>query len=103
MFERFYIVPSCLFALPMSASASPTRVENCRLKLLHIAATLQLEHPGSTEADAALSGLVNFTPASPTVSPLQRALRESLQGLVLGRSTALRTAVDAVYGWTLGT
>lgn len=83
------------------SGANQTRVESYRLKLLHIAATLHLEHPASTEAGAALSGLATFIPASPTVSPLQKSLRESLQAVVNERTKALHTAVDTVYGWTL--
>ncbi|XP_038832966.1 FAST kinase domain-containing protein 4-like [Salvelinus namaycush] len=85
------------------SEGSLSRVENYRLKLLHIIATLQLEHPESlsstlpTEAMLLPSTLGRDSP----LSPLQTGLKGALDNLVGGKAEALRTGVNTVYGWTI--
>lgn len=79
-------------------------MENYRLKLLHIIATLKLEHPESlsstlpTEAMLLPSTLGRDSP----LSPLQTGLKGALDNLVGGKAEALRTGVNTIYGWTIG-
>lgn len=85
----------------LSVEGSPARVENYRLKLLHIASTLQLEHQGHPNAGTS-AGALPVQEGSSTLSPLQSSLREVLQHLVGDRTEALRTGARTVYGWTVG-
>lgn len=89
------------FFFSLTIEGSPARAENYKLKLLHIAATLSLEHPGSLDTLSSQS-VPSFPASSSPLSPLQRTLRETLLKFVGGRSEALRIGVDTVYGWTIG-
>lgn len=93
------LFPLCFF--PLTIEGSPARAENYKLKLLHIAATLSLEHPGSLDTLSSQS-VPSFPASSSPLSPLQRTLKETLLKFVGGRSEALRIGVDTVYGWTIG-
>lgn len=83
----------------LSEGGSPGRVENYHQKLLHIAATLNLEHLGSADTPASLGTPTPTRSSNPT--PLQSSLREALQSLVGGSTEALRVSVDTVYGWKI--
>ncbi|XP_076010023.1 FAST kinase domain-containing protein 4 [Genypterus blacodes] len=82
---------------------NPARAENYRVKVLNMAASLHLEHPGSLEAAAPSPSLIALSvpPFSSHLTPLRNGLRKALEGLVDGRTEALRTGVDTLYGWTI--
>lgn len=87
----------------LTAASAPTRREDNRLKLLHIAATLQMEHPGSFNTETSQSAQTALAHADPSsaLSPLQSNLREILPSLVDNKADALRVGVDTVYGWNI--
>ncbi|XP_059195621.1 FAST kinase domain-containing protein 4 isoform X2 [Centropristis striata] len=96
-----YLVPLMTQShIKQLSNGSPAREHSFNLKLLHIAATLHLEHPGSSDAPLPPGGL-SLTTNSNMLSPLQSSLRGALMSLVGGRTEALRTGVDTVYGWTI--
>ncbi|XP_061918910.1 FAST kinase domain-containing protein 4 isoform X1 [Entelurus aequoreus] len=85
------------------SEGSPHRAENYRLKLLHLAATLHLEHPESpkTADTSSIMNAVPHTASSSSLSSLQSNLREALHTLVDGRVELYQTGVNTVYGWTI--
>lgn len=95
--------PQYLIPLLKEQHISTLTREIYLLKLLHITASLQLEHPGSFDTVSSQNALG----AHPTeglisgVTPLQTALREALHNLVKDREDALRVGVDTVYGWNI--
>ncbi|XP_077455827.1 FAST kinase domain-containing protein 4 [Stigmatopora argus] len=80
------------------SDGSPLREVNYRLKLLHLAATLHLEHPEYSSSHIDPLPLPTSTSA---LSPLQRSLREALDAFVEGESERHSPGVKTVYGWTI--
>ncbi|KAG7242063.1 hypothetical protein INR49_024109 [Caranx melampygus] len=81
------------------SEANAVRLENYRLKLLHLFSTLHLEHPGSSDSDT--PSTLMAPRVSTNISPLQTNVREALQSLVGEQTNAVRTGVDTVFGWTI--
>ncbi|XP_017280430.1 FAST kinase domain-containing protein 4 [Kryptolebias marmoratus] len=91
-----YLTPLCQQShFAKLSGGKPVRVNGYNLKLLHIAATLLLEHSVSTPS------LLPVPAASSSLSELQSSLREALLNLVGGRLEVLRTGVGTTYGWTI--
>ncbi|KAG7317853.1 hypothetical protein KOW79_018888 [Hemibagrus wyckioides] len=74
------------------------RAENYTLKVLHIAASGQLE--SGISATVPLPA-VHETQAKPSVTPLQSTLHKALLILTENRSEALRKDISTVYGWNI--
>lgn len=84
----------------LSVGSSPVRMDSYRLKCLHIAATLHLEHSASSEIATSL--LLTTEARSSLPSPMQTSLRMALESLVGEKTETLRVGVDTIYGWTIG-
>ncbi|XP_008275278.1 protein TBRG4 isoform X2 [Stegastes partitus] len=79
---------------------SPSQAVSYKWKLLQIAATLRLEHPGSSDTSLSVPSVSAWS-NSAKVSAMKNSLRDALQSFVGGKSEAVRTAVVTVYGWTI--
>ncbi|XP_017551272.2 FAST kinase domain-containing protein 4 [Pygocentrus nattereri] len=82
------------------SGGSPVRTENYRLKLLHIAASGQLESLGALGVHPTIH-LPTIQVKAPSLTSLQSGLHTALQSLTSSCTTALRTDVNTVYGWTI--
>ncbi|KAJ8353913.1 hypothetical protein SKAU_G00214800 [Synaphobranchus kaupii] len=80
---------------------NPSRTENYRLKLLHVAAAAQLENLCPSEASVILSMPVPTITQESRPTPLQTSLKEALQSLTENNGGACRTGVNTIYGWTI--
>lgn len=75
------------------------RAENYTLKVLHIAASGQLE--SGIRASAPLPD-VHEKRVKASLTPVQSTLHKALQILTENRTKALRIDVNTVYGWNIG-
>lgn len=78
---------------------SGARAENYTLKVLHIAASGQLE--SGIRASVPLSA-VQEKLAKPKLTPLHSTLYKAVQILTENRTEALRQDIKTVYGWNIG-
>lgn len=85
------------FSSPLGGSGA--RAENYTLKVLHIAASGQLE--SGIRATLPLPA-VHEKQAKQSLTPLQSTLYKALQILTENRTEALRKNISTVYGWTIG-
>lgn len=87
------------FSISSPQGGSGARAENYTLKVLHIAASGQLE-----------SGIQNTVPLpavlekhdKPSLTPVQSTLHKALQILTENRTKALRKDISTMYGWNIG-
>lgn len=75
------------------------RAENYTLKVLHIAASGQLE--SGLHATVPLPA-VHEKQAKASLTPVQSSLHKALQILTENRTKALRKNINTVYGWNIG-
>lgn len=85
------------FFIPLGGSGA--RAENYTLKVLHIAASGQLE--SGIRATVPLPA-VHENQAKASLTPAQITLHKALQILTENRTKTLRKNVNTVYGWNIG-
>lgn len=88
-----------VFSVSSPLGGGGARAENYTLKVLHIAASGQLE--SGIRATAPLPP-VHEKQAKASLTPIQGTLHKVLQILTENRTKALRKDINTVYGWKIG-